>query len=67
MHPNDNKQVQLMVATETLNLICDQWKKIDSMPDSVKRSNQLTTLQTWIGMVRATIEKLTTLEGKQAV
>jgi hypothetical protein len=61
------KELQLSVATETLQLLCDQWNKIDSMPVSPKRSKQLATLETWIDMVNDRIEKLIDGEVKQAI
>jgi hypothetical protein len=61
------KEIQLTVATETLQLLCDQWNKIDSMPVSPKRSKQLATLETWIDAANERIEKLIDGESKQAV
>jgi hypothetical protein len=61
------KEIQLTVATDTLQLLCDQWNKIDSMPVSVKRSNQLAKLETWIDTVNDRISQLTEQQVKQAI
>lgn len=59
-------EIVLKVKLETLQLLCDQYNRINSYPDSPKRSRQLQKLQTWIDTVNYSIQEMHAHKTKAA-